>query len=261
MKKILKNILHNLDLDIRRLSRVRIPFGVDWFHDIDYFLRGRRLGTILDIGANIGKVTKHFTEFFPDSDIFSFEPVPSTYERLIQNTGNLTRVTAIQAGMSNRVGEGEITANSLSEENALLFDERVKNSYQGMTTATVELLTVDEFCTSRGIDQIGLLKTDTEGFDLQVLQGAETRLRNGSVDFILTECAFPGVEEDLPHSSFDEIQKYVVSLGYHVVSFYTNGVNELGWIWGDVLFRRVVGLKPGTVATLQTYRRKLWMEG
>jgi FkbM family methyltransferase len=261
MKKVLKNILNRLDLDIRRPSRVRIPFGVDWFHDIEYFLKADRLGTVLDIGANIGTVTKRLTEFFPDSDIFSFEPVPSTYEKLIQNTRNLKRVTVIQAGMFNHVGEGEITAKPHSPQNTLLFDERVKNSHHGMTTASVPLLTVDKFCNNHGIDHIGLLKTDTEGSDLQVLQGAETRLRSGWVDFILTECAFPGVGEDLAHSSFDTIHKFVISFGYHVVSFYTGGVNELGWIWGDVLFRRVIGLNPGRVAVLQTYRRKLWTEG
>jgi FkbM family methyltransferase len=258
MKKAIKNLLRKCDLDVRRLSNVMIPFGVDWMHDVEFLCNGGPLGTVVDVGANIGTVTKRVTEFFPDSDVFAFEPVPGTYEKLVENTRNLGRVTVTRAGMSNRAGEARITATPLSEQNTLVTDGLGNRCDQ--PTTTVDLLTVDEFCDSHGIGRIGLLKTDTEGHDVPVLQGAQNRLGSGRVDFILSECAFPGAGEDPTHSHFDEIEDYLVPFGYHVVSFYTGAVNERGWIWGDVLFRRVLGLEPGLVVPLQPYRRRLWTE-
>jgi FkbM family methyltransferase len=260
VKKVIKKLLRSVDLDIRRLSKVRIPFGVDWMHDIGFFCRGKQLGIIFDVGANIGDVTRRLTEFFPDSDIFAFEPVPGTYKTLVENTRDLRRVTATQAGMSNRAGQGVITAIPHSGLNTLLLDDRDKDSEPEKPTATVGLLTVDEFCNDRGIDRIGLLKTDTEGHDIHVLQGAQNLLENGRIEFILSECAFPGAGEDSVHSIFGDIEDLLVPFGYHVVSFYTCAVNELGWIWGDVLFRCADGLEPGPVVPLQPYRRKLWSE-
>ena len=64
MKTAIKNLLRSMDLDIRRLSKVRIPFGVDWMHDVQFFCKEKDLGTILDVGANVGRVTRRLTEFF-----------------------------------------------------------------------------------------------------------------------------------------------------------------------------------------------------
>jgi FkbM family methyltransferase len=260
MKKAIKAILRSLDIDIRRLSNVTIPFGVDWLHDIHFLCKGGPLGTVLDVGANIGTFTKRVAESFPDSDIFAFEPVPSTYEKLVENTRNLRRVTTTRAGMSNRIGEGRITTQPLSQQNRLIDADSFNKSEHDSNSIKLDLLTVDEFCNNHASGRIGLLKTDTEGHDVQVLQGAQTLLKSGTVGLILCECAFPGAGEDAIHTPFHDIQNYLVPLGYHVVSFYTGAVNELGWMWGDVLFRRVVGLEPGPVVPLQPYRQKLWNE-
>jgi FkbM family methyltransferase len=261
MKKMLKHILHKFDLDIRRPSNITIRFGVSWFEDLAYFVQGKGLGTVLDVGANVGDVTTRLAKFFPESDIFSFEPVPATYEKLVQNTRNLKRVTLTQGAMFSSLGESQIAAVPLSGQNRLMMDDSVEDPTSGKKTATVPLLTVDDFCDRRGIDRAGLLKTDTEGYDLHVLQGAESRLTSGSIEFILAECAFPGVGPDPGHTSFDEIQKYVVPFGYHVVSFYTGGVNELGWIWGDVLFRHVAGRKSGDVCVIRPCRGEFTSAG
>jgi hypothetical protein len=36
-------------------------------------------------------------------------------------------------------------------------------------------------------------------------------------------------------------------LGYRVVSFFTGGIDDHGWRWGDVLFRHVTAATPGWV--------------
>jgi hypothetical protein len=47
--------------------------------------------------------------------------------------------------------------------------------------------TLDVFCEENSIGSIDILKIDTEGFDLIVLQGAERMLQNGRIKFIHVE--------------------------------------------------------------------------
>src|ERR1700674_3377869 len=51
-----------------------------------YDRRKLSLGVILDIGANVGQTCLYFTRWFPSAQIFSLEPVRSTYETLVRNT-------------------------------------------------------------------------------------------------------------------------------------------------------------------------------
>jgi hypothetical protein len=80
-----------------------------------------------------------------------------------------------------------------------------------------------------------------------VLKGAQRTLSERRVDFILAECDFfprPGE----PHGDFAEILELVSTHGYRVVSFYTGGVDDLGWVWGDVLFVEASRSRGGRVA-------------
>ena len=46
---------------------------------------------------------------------------------------------------------------------------------------------MDTFCSEHSIDNIDLLKTDVEGFDLVVLQGSRLMLQKRAVKFVLVE--------------------------------------------------------------------------
>jgi FkbM family methyltransferase len=52
---------------------------------------------------------------------------------------------------------------------------------------TVKCPTVDLFCAERKIKKIDVLKIDTEGFDLEVLKGADAMLKRGAVSFVYLE--------------------------------------------------------------------------
>ena len=56
-----------------------------------------------------------------------------------------------------------------------------------LTTETVDIVTLDEFCQTKRIDQINYLKIDTEGGDLEVLKGAANMLTEQRIDFVEVE--------------------------------------------------------------------------
>jgi FkbM family methyltransferase len=51
----------------------------------------------------------------------------------------------------------------------------------------VQVTTVDDFVAANALPHIHLLKVDAEGFDLNVLRGADSTLSEGRISLVLTE--------------------------------------------------------------------------
>lgn len=73
---------------------------------------------------------------------------------------------------------------------------------------------VDQFSLENQIERIDPFRIETEGFDLEVVKGAQTILSDGQVFFVLGEVGFhPG---DPRHVLFHYVRSYVVPMGYMV---------------------------------------------
>ena len=104
-------------------------------------------------------------------------------------------------------------------------------------------ITLDQFCATRKIDRVDILKIDVEGFETAVLRGALGMLERGEIKLVYAECEFNRNESE-PHGDFFEMCEILLPLGYRVVSLYSGGVDGNGWVWGDVLFMRPGGPRP-----------------
>jgi FkbM family methyltransferase len=223
-----------------------IPFGVYWPYDLKYFLQEKSLETVFDVGANVGQTAKLITQHFPDSTIYSFEPVPRTFDLLTERMKPFANVKPVNIAFGEQAGQAEILTTPLCETNTLLVNRRQKKaSDTEEEMVTVNIDTVDRFCLQKDIQSINLLKVDTEGFEINVLKGAEKLLKEGKIDYILAECSFYQAENLDPHGDFVEILNYLHPFNYRVISFYTAAVNNFGWFWGDVLFQKVTTQVPG----------------
>jgi len=132
-------------------------------------------GVILDVGANEGSYTMEALEACSDPIIYAFEPHPVTFERLTKNTSIHPSVETINCGLSD--SPGELTLFDYEHQDgsshASLFSE-VITEIHGSRTATghrVNLSTLDGFLDEKNITEVLLLKIDTEGNELAVLQG------------------------------------------------------------------------------------------
>ena len=209
-------------LDVRRSRNV--PFGVRWEDDLAYCLQGRPLGVAIDVGAHHGETARKLCERFPDVHVHSFEPIPANFRRLEQSVVGLN-VTCIPTAL----GEEHGTSTMGLGENSLTSGFGV--SGPGIT---VDVDTVDAYCRRCEPESIGLLKIDVEGHEPAVLRGAAHMLEAGAIEFVLCECEFVHRPSE-PHGAFQAICSILLPLGFRVVSFYTGGVDGLGWRWGDVL--------------------------
>lgn len=238
----LRNTLEKRGLEVNRTSSV--PFGVHWHDDIRAFSNGRNLETAIDAGANTGQTALAIAKYFPRCRVYSFEPVPSTFAVLVSNTASHPLVEPVRAALGAAPGMASMKTGPRDECNTLVVDAESSDA----PLLEVPVDTVDDFCASRKIQHLGLLKIDTEGYELQVLKGAHSLLCENRIDYILAECEFAPRDGE-PHGDFFEIHRHVAPFGFRVVSFYTGGVDETGWVWGDVLFRRAADAAPGRPAT------------
>jgi hypothetical protein len=94
--------------------------------------------------------------------------------------------------------------------------------------------TIDQFCDEEGIDKIDVLKSDTQGFDLEVFKGAEESIRKKKIGLIYFEIIFADQYKKLP--SFSESFDFLTARGFKLVSFYKIYYQRKLAGWTDALF-------------------------
>jgi FkbM family methyltransferase len=244
-KGLIRSFLARADLEVRRLDGDCGPFGVRWSTDIAHYLQGRELGVAFDVGAHRGETTLALLEAFPGTQIHSFEPLPESFAALRQATAS-TAAHTVNAAVSDSSGVLEIARGEATYRSGVhAAGERIE----------VPSLTVDEYADGQGIERLGLLKVDTEGHEEAVLRGARGRLQAGAIEFVVCECELtPRLDE--PHAQFAGLHGLLEPLGYRVVSFYTGGVDNLGWVWGDVLYKLTSGPRDRASISLSPQLRR-----
>ena len=144
---------------------------------------------IFDVGSNIGDYAKLIRHYFPTASIHCFEPNPTTFAALQKNLPSEKYLNNL--GFSNEPGELNLffqKDNSTSVQATL--DAEILKSIAGadnVTSVTVKLKTIDQYCKEQNIEQIDFLKIDTEGFELEALNGASDLLAKGKIKCIQFE--------------------------------------------------------------------------
>jgi Methyltransferase FkbM domain len=71
----------------------------------------------------------------------------------------------------------------------------------------VTVTTLDEYCAANGIERIDLLENDTQGYELEVLRGAESLMAAGRIRLVYLELIFSEMYEGLP--PFDLVYRFL----------------------------------------------------
>jgi hypothetical protein len=78
--------------------------------------------------------------------------------------------------------------------------------------------TLDEYCAANGIERIDLLENDTQGYELEVLRGAESLMAAGRIRLVYLELIFSEMYEGLP--PFDLVYRFLVDRNFGLVALY-----------------------------------------
>ena len=185
----------------------------------------------------MGQTAVHFVSMFPKSTIFSFEPEPVAFKQLQANVRLIANVTTISCALGSKK-ETRTMCRTYDSGLYRFISERESSVLGIVDEVEVPIDTVDCFCRDHEIERVDLLKTDTEGYDLEVLKGATNLLERGMVNFVYSECEFESVSKD-SHTNFFELYDFLRRYSFNIVAVYTECVNTgVGYLWGGALFMR-----------------------
>lgn len=219
-RKSLHHTLSNAYLHM--LSRPWFPLsgawrsGRVWLYDICGYARTRNLRVLFDVGANTGQTALAMHRFFPEGQIHSFEMISDTAETLRQNTAAYGNIHVHQLALGSEPGRVKLKKQACSELNSLAH--RVEDATADGKFEEVQVTTLDDFCAEKNISRIDVLKIDAEGFDLEVLRGAERLLSGKQVCFVFAEVTFrpdrPGNQPYIP------LHEHLIQKGFYLSGFY-----------------------------------------
>lgn len=234
-KQGIRNLIRKFGFDLVRYGEGHEAqeAGSDPFSDMRHFLAGIRNPMIFDVGANVGQSIDRFKRAFPDPVIHSFEPSPTTFSTLSSNFGKASNVNLWNLGVGSKEGNLTFYENKSPVMSSFLKPD-VDCWGEVVRTTEIKVVTLDAFARENGIDSIDVLKSDTQGFDLEVFKGASGLLGSGRVKLIYFEFIFSKMYCGLP--GFHEVFQYLSSNNFKLVSFYERFHQGHLLSWSDFLF-------------------------
>lgn len=211
------------------VKRNFIRFGFSLFTDMRRLSQawGWSIETVFDVGANVGQFAGETLRELPGARVHSFEPHPGAFAQLARVYD--PRLKAHELAVGAEPGEATLFVYGSEEEtsliNSLTPDARFpqKFAYRAREVK-VRCTTIDAFSAEAGVERIDLLKVDTEGFDLVVLQGAERMLREGKVRFVYVEFNDLFTKDGATGGALVPIAEYLARFGFAYLCTYTDFV-------------------------------------
>ena len=201
-----------------------------------------KVGTIIDIGANVGDTVAKCRTFFPSAQVHAVEPTPELVQQLKGRFDGDPSVVIHEFAVSDRLGTVQFHRNESHVTSSLLrwaqdAGSFVEGSLRRERIITVDSVTLDEFCARQGLERIDLLKVDVQGAEKLVLEGARNLFKSGKVRFVLLEASFVPIYTE--QTEFEEILSVMRELGFVLFNLYDLRHTDAGRIkWGDALFHR-----------------------
>ena len=162
---------------------------------------------IIDGGAYIGDSIHLFKNLFGKSQIYSFEPVKSTFEtlsKIFQADTAQGKVCPINKGLGSQAGSLRISRTRPANDAlaSLKVDYNVKDLYE-----EVEVTTIDQEVKERNL-QVGLIKLNVEGFETEAIKGALHTIREQKPLLVISVGMMP--------QEFYELKPFIeqLNLGY-----------------------------------------------
>jgi FkbM family methyltransferase len=221
------------DFGTHVLRRRPPEVGQSALADMKRFVPADARPLILDVGANTGQSVKRFRKAFPSPIIHSFEPSQRVFDQLKTNVAGKEGVFAWNCALGASVGKQTFLENTHSDMSSFL--PLSKTGWGKIVQeSTVDVTTVDQFLADQQIERVDILKSDTQGYDFEVIQGAEQTIRRNAVGLLYFEFIFSEMYKNLPR--FDVVFRHLTDRGFLLVSIYEMRHQNNVASWADALF-------------------------
>ena len=173
-----------------------------------------RTPVIYDVGANIGQSSLWFALEFPGAVIHAFEPFEAIFAELGRRVGSRGNIHRHCLALGASAGKIEVTAIT----DPFCQTGNLSQGTGASKTEWIEVDTLDAVSARLGVDRIDILKTDTEGHDVGVLQGASRMLSEGRIGSVLSEATIQ--PEDSEHTQLKALDELLSGYGFVMRSLF-----------------------------------------
>ncbi len=199
--------------------------------------------TIFDIGACEGEDSIRYANFFPNSKVYAFEPIPKNILTLKENItkyGN-GNITIIEEALGNSCGTEVIYQSSGKPENyiedwdygnkssSLLRPDKVNDVFPWLNfdkEIIVKVNTLENICRSLNINSIDFIHLDVQGAEILVLNAAKKYIHK--VKMIWLEVEAISLYKDQPLK--EDVEEFMKDKGFIKILDTVNNIS------GDQLY-------------------------
>jgi FkbM family methyltransferase len=178
----------------------------------------------VDVGANIGLFTLIAAQCVsPAGRVFSFEPNPSTFQRLSENVrmSNFANVSLYQSALSDQIALFNLVVESDDSLGTLAYSENKQvysDQLNNCKIIEVNTITWDDFAQKHNlVGKVTLMKIDVEGWEAHVLDGAVEMLARPDAPVLHIE--FNDKAAQLAGWSCLELYTTLQRLGYQIFRY------------------------------------------
>ena len=155
-----------------------------------------RICVVVDVGANTGSFSQaavRFASAVDDLDcyVFAYEPVESTYKKLVEAvSASKGKIRPLKLGVGRQNEQLPIRYTGMGDQRATFLSDT--NTQNSTTSEMVQVVALDDEVKSTGnLGQLGglltVVKISTEGFNYRTLQGMRNLLHKQVIQLIMWE--------------------------------------------------------------------------
>jgi FkbM family methyltransferase len=233
IKKLIQGSLGLFDLRLFRPKKTQ--------QEKDKWLVNLGVRTVIDIGANTGQFAQHLMGLFPESRIYSFEPLADCYAELVKTFAGAPRFRAFKFALGDKKEEREIEHNEFSPSSSFLpMAEAHKVAFpftRKTHRETVQVVRLDDLAAELEIRKPLLVKMDVQGFEDKVISGGTDTIKKA--DIIVIEVSMISLYEGQP--LFADINKMLTELGFQYRGNWEQGISPID---GQILQADAIFMKP-----------------
>ncbi|MBL7817132.1 MAG: FkbM family methyltransferase [Saprospiraceae bacterium] len=139
---------------------------------------------IADVGGGTATTATLFSKHLPQHDIYVFEPIKTNFQEIEKASARTNRWQLINKAVGSQAGTTEINiAERITASSLLEMDGNTEGYYGDILKTqrreTIEITTLDAALPAD--KPVDILKMDVQGFELEVLKGANQTLKRTKV--------------------------------------------------------------------------------
>ena len=172
--------------------------------------------TIIDIGSNKGQFILLIEKIYPNKNIYSFEPIKEMIDKQKKFFSYKNNIIFhnVALGSSTTLKEFLITARMDSSSFLKIVSDKNKSkNYDIVENRNIQINTLDNLLINEKISHPVLIKIDVQGYELEVLRGANNLLKK--TDYLLLEVSKNEMYQNQPIEKV--IVEYLKNLNFDIL--------------------------------------------